>query len=1103
MSQNQKTASNSGIRDNLTRGTVASFLRENIQQGSTLSIVSAYFTIYAFEGLKQELLGIDDLRFLFGEPRFISALDPSKTDKKSFGIEDQGLSLQNRLQQRQAARECAAWIRDKVEIRSVKQSNLLHGKMYHINHGGVEDAILGSSNFTVSGLGLSDTGHNNIELNLEVDSRRDRRDLKAWFDEMWNNEDLVEDVKAEVLQYLEQLYQNHAPEFIYYKTLYHLFEQYLSDQEKSDLLAEQSHLFDTEIWKMLFEFQKDGVIAAINKTLTHNGCIIADSVGLGKTFEALAIIKYFELRNYRVLVLCPKKLRENWTVYQAQNNSPLNPFLDDRLTYAVLSHTDLSRDGGKSGDIDLVTLNWGNYDLIVIDESHNFRNNTRGKRDDEGNIIRKSRYERLMEDIIQSGRQTKVLLLSATPVNTDLTDLRNQLYFVTEGKNDAFRQSMGIANLTDTLAAAQRTFNEWTKTNKSRDTRLLLERLSSAFFKLLDELTIARSRKHIHRYYAESIATLGGFPKRTKPEAVFPEIDTKNRFMSYDRLNEEISKYRLSLFNPAAYVLPEYRHLYEDGRAVAAFTQSRREHYLIGMMKVNFLKRLESSIDAFRITMERTIVKIERLLDRIKQFRELEADPEFDLDDLDIESLDDEELQAALQVGRKFQYKMAHLNLDAWEKDLLEDLQQIDLIYNSANGVSPGRDAKLAELKQLIAAKVNEPTTNTHGRPNRKLLVFTAFADTAGYLYDQLKAWASDELGIHAAMVTGGSQENKTTFGRNRFQDILVNFSPVAKNRAQMPDMPQDAEIDLLIATDCISEGQNLQDCDYLVNYDIHWNPVRIIQRFGRIDRIGSINPKVHLVNFWPTPDLNKYINLKNRVEARMALVDISATMEDNLLAPDQIEDLVEDDLTYRDRQLLRLKDEILDLEDFTETVALNEFTLDDFRVELLKYLETNRRALEEAPLGLYAVVPTRPDIPQIEPGVIYCLRQKGDSSGSEQVNPLQPYFLVYVWDDKRTVRFGFAQPKQILDIFRELCVDKTVPYDELCQLFDQQTRNGSDMSHYNALLDRAVADIEKKFKKRAAGQLVNAGRSGVLVDKGKQASRTTDFDLITWLVIK
>jgi len=1093
----------SGIRDNLRRGSVGNFLKEKIQSGSKLSIVSAYFTIYAFETLKDHLLEIDSLNFLFGEPRFVRSLDPEKTDKKAFKIEDDGLKLANRHQQKRIAKECADWIRQKVQIKSIKQANLLHGKMYHIDTNGREKAILGSSNFTVSGLGLSDNNHNNIELNLVVDSERDRNDLKAWFDELWHNEELVEDVKAEVLRYLEQLYQNHAPEFIYFKTLFHIFEKYLAEQEQSGLLSIQSQVVDTDIWKALFEFQKDGVKAAINKILTHNGCIIADSVGLGKTYEALAIIKYFELRNHKVLVLCPKKLRENWTVYLAHVANALNPFVNDRFSYTVLSHTDLSRDGGRSGDIDLSTVNWGNFDLVVIDESHNFRNNTRGRRDEAGEVMRKSRYERLMEDIIKSGVKTKVLLLSATPVNNDLRDLRNQIYFLTEGQDDAFRESMGIANLQYMLAEAQRSFAEWSKTSQTREVKDLLDRLSSSFFKLLDELTIARSRKHIHRYYQDSIAEMGGFPDRLKPISVYPEIDLKRRFMAYDRLNQEISQYKLSLFNPSAYVKPEYWEQYQVGRVVQNFTQRDREHFLIGMMKVNFLKRLESSVHSFAITLERTISKIEQLQDQIERFERLRAgQTELDLDTLAVDALDDEDLEAVMQVGIKFRYNLAHLDRVAWLADLEKDRQQLLSIYSSAHLVTPEHDAKLAELKKLIAQKVKQPTLNRHGQPNRKVLVFTAFADTAIYLYDNLRDWARQELKIHLALVTGGTVENKTSLGRNEFSHILTNFSPIAKRRAKIPGMPQNEEIDLLIATDCISEGQNLQDCDYLINYDIHWNPVRIIQRFGRIDRIGSLNTAVQLVNFWPTPDLNQYINLKNRVEARMALVDIAATFEDNLLAAEALQEVVAKDLSYRDQQLLRFKDEVLDLEDFNETVTLNEFTLDDFRIELSKYIESNRQLLHDAPLGLYAVVPADPTYPVIAPGVIYCLRQKGDTAGNEAVNPLQPYFLIYVREDKQ-VRFSFAQPKQILEIYRHLCLNKTTPYQQLCDLFDQETQHGNDMALYNELLEKAVASIEQTFTKRNATQLISGGRGGVLVAQQKQVSQSTDFDLITWLVIK
>ncbi|MEG4499860.1 helicase-related protein [Microcoleus sp. F10-C6] len=1102
MSQHDASLPKSAIRDNRHRGTVGDFLKAKVEENSTLSIVSAYFTIYAFDALKEQLLSIKSLKFLFGEPRFIKSLDPSKTDKKAFQIEDEGLQLQNRLEQKRVAKECAEWIEKKVQIRSVKQSNLLHGKMYHIAHKGTENAIMGSSNFTVRGLGLG-TKYNNIELNLEVDSKRDTRDLKAWFDELWNDAELIEDVKQDVLLYLEQLYQNNTPEFIYYKTLFHIFETFLDDLEKSDILSEQLHLFDTEIWKALFEFQKDGVKAAINKIRRYNGCIIADSVGLGKTFEALAVIKYFELRNEKVLVLCPKKLRENWTVYLAQNNSDINPLVKDRFSYTVLSHTDLSRDSGWSGDINLETINWGNYDLVVIDESHNFRNNIKSKRDEYGNLIRKSRYERLMDDIIKSGVKTQVLLLSATPVNNDLKDLRNQLYFITEGGDAAFSESLGIASLRDTLADAQRKFTKWAKKSRDRKTSELLEELSSAFFKLLDELTIARSRKHIQKYYKDAIAQLGGFPERLKPISVFPEIDLKGEFMSYEQLNSEISKYQLSLFNPSKYVLLPYRSVYEN-KGVRNFKQSDRERCLIGMMKVNFLKRLESSIRSFALTMERTINKTGDLEKKIKIFQlqqSRDANQTVTFSDWMIEDLDDEELQDAMQVGQKLIFKMAHLDVETWLKDLKNDKEQLKKIYNSAQSISVERDAKLAELKKLLAEKVKHPTTNKHGKPNRKVLVFTAFADTAVYLYEGLREWARVELKINLALVTGGSAANKTTFGKNEFNHILTNFSPFAKKRAQIPSMQQDGEIDLLIATDCISEGQNLQDCDYLINYDIHWNPVRIIQRFGRCDRIGSPNHTVQLINFWPTEDLDQYIDLKNRVEARMALADMAGTFEDNLLEAKEIQELIESDLKYRDKQLLRLKDEVLDLEDFTETVALTEFTLDDFRMELAKYIESNRKLLQDAPLGLYAVVPTNSEYPIIAPGVIFCLKQKGDCLDNKTVNPLQPYFLVYVRENNE-VRLTFAQPKQILEIYQLLCAGRTVPYEELCNLFDRQTNNGFDMSLYNDLLKRAVDSIAGIYNKRLIGNLLSS-RSAVLVEQAHQVKATTDFELITWLVIK
>lgn len=1124
------------IRDNFSNGSVGEFLTDNIVKDSNLSFVTAYFTIYAYEKLKPQFDNVNSLRLLFGEPRFIKSV-ASTTNAKNYQIEDDKLVIpvENRLQQKVLAKQCANWIREKVEIKSMVRPDFLHGKLYHIEKpNGVEDAVTGSSNFTVNGLGLG--SRPNIELNLVVNDRRDLSDLKEWFDKLWNNEMdgvEVEDVKDQVLKYIELLHRDNSPEFVYYKTLFHIFEQYLNETDASGLSDIKANLYDSEIWKTLFTFQQHGVRGAINKILKYNGCIIADSVGLGKTYEALAVIKYFEMLNYRILVLTPKKLRDNWTVYQAHKGHTLNPFPKDRFSYTVMYHTDLSREKGftEADNIDLSNFNWGAYDLVVIDESHNFRNNKKGKKDEEGNTIRRSRYERLMQDIILGGKKTKVLLLSATPVNNELKDLRNQLMYITAENDSAFagddEGKLGIESIAELLKQSQLRFTNWAKARmkEERTTRDLLNDLDSAFFKLLDALTIARSRKHITKYYKSEMERIGGFPDHEPVHSIYPEIDTEHKFLSYDKLNEKISKYKLVHFTPSSFVLPEYKALYEEKvlkksgpAAVKMFSQEQRESYLIGMMKVNFMKRLESSIYSFRETLQRTINRIENLEKRIDRFQKYkDENPDLEIEEINIDAVEDDDLREALEVGEKLTFKMNHLRLDDWKAAMQEDKDQLYELLLRAKDVDAKRDAKLKELKSLIKKKVNNPTITKTGTENKKVIVFTAFADTAKYLYEHLEQWAKDELSVNIALVTGGS-ENKTTFKpkgfseNTEFNHILTNFSPISKRRSSQKTMPkdEDGEIDILIATDCISEGQNLQDCDYLINYDIHWNPVRIIQRFGRIDRIGSINNKVHLVNFWPTKDLDNYIKLKSRVEARMALVDISGTNEDNLLNKEQIQELVEDDLKFRDKQLKRLQDEVLDMDELNEGgVSLSNFSLDDFRMDLLNFIESNRKELEAAPLGIYALVPHKldstlfnPDASEVvKPGVIFCLRQLGDSTGNEKVNPLQPYFLVYVRNDG-TVRFNFTHPKQILDIYRLLCTGKSEPIQELCDLFNEETNHGLDTRQYAALLAESVKAITGTFKKKNLGML-SGSRNATIIPQEKQIDGANKFELITWLVLK
>ncbi|MHA1723701.1 MAG: helicase-related protein [Promethearchaeota archaeon] len=1108
----------SSIKDNRERGGVGDFLKKHIDNGSDLSIVSAYFTIYAYYHLKDKLDNINHLRFLFGEPTFIKNFDPAIQNKKVFKINNDELVIpsENRLQQKAIAKYCSDWIQEKVDIRSMTKSEFLHGKMYHIKtSNGVHNAVIGSSNFTAAGLGFSKAS--NIELNLSIQDDRDRKDLLSWFDEIWNDESgVVQDVKKDVLNYLKKIYKENDPEFIYFKTLYHIFKDYLDEQKEEGLIDTKIGLFDTDIWEMLFSFQKDAVKGALNKIIKYNGCIIADSVGLGKTFEALAIIKYFELRNERVLVLVPKRLRENWTLYK--RNDRLNPLLSDRFNYDVLNHTDLSRETGKSGDIALETINWSNYDLVVIDESHNFRNHIKSKTDENGNIVKMSRYEKLMNNIIKSGIKTKVLLLSATPVNNSLKDLRNQLYFILGNNEHEITEKIGIKNIDSLIKNAQTVFTKWAEHSikNGRKVNKLMEKLDASFFKLLDTLSIARSRKHIKSFYSDEMQRIGGFSERRPVQSEYPDIDIRQHFPPYDSINKDINEYKLSLFTPSLYLKEDYKQEYEtkiNGK-FKAFTQTGREHFLIGMMKIGFLKRLESSIHSFEITMKRTIDKIDDLIEKIENFKsQKELHPEIDYESIVLEGEEDEDIKSSYDIfiGKKLQYNLAHLNLDKWLKDLKEDRDSILSLFNKAKMITPERDKKLLVLKKIIREKITNPINDK----NKKILIFTAFADTAEYLYNNLVNYVQKELHLNIALVTGGKQ-NRTTLGRSEFNHILTSFSPKSKGRKKMPKMPQDEEIDVLVATDCISEGQNLQDCDYMINYDIHWNPVRIIQRFGRIDRIGSENKYVQMVNFWPTKDLDNYIKLKSRVETKMALVDLTTTGQGNLLEEKQIEDLINEDLKYREKQLKKLQKEVLDLEDIDESLSITDFTLDDFRAELINYIQKNKEKLAEAPLGLYAVVPaTKGKFAKygnyssikdetkniILPGVIFCLKQKNAKKENGEINPISPYLLVYIREDK-VVRFNFIHPKQILEIFRILAQKVDKPYEKLCDIFNNQTNNGENMEKYNDSLNAAINKIKLLFNKRIDNRL-SSSRDGKIISEKHLPDNTDNLELITWLVIK
>lgn len=1067
--------------DSTKIGAVGEYIKDNTPDNSFISVSSPIFTIYAFEELRPILEKSGKFRFLFNQPTFIRDIILDNKEVKEFelkmsererNVSEFGLEigLKNNLDQNQVASKCYQFIKDKAEVKSVTKEGVITPNSIFVENDERSYLVTGN-NISFSKDGLGYTNEIRFDFNMVNDEESVIEQYHNFFNSAFNNEEFVKDIKEELLKHLSNLYKENSPKLLYYLTLYNIFGEKLLNMDDMARIKERTGITETKVWNSLYNFQHDAVVGAIKKLELYNGCIIADSVGLGKTFEALAIIKYYELRNDRVLVLCPKKLRSNWTGFK--QNSVTNILADDRFNYDVLNHTDLSRDRGKSGDIDLETINWGNYDLLVIDESHNFRN-------DNALTTRMTRYQKLMQNIIKSGVKTKVLMLSATPVNNSLTDLKNQIRFITEDNDEAFAESAGIDNISTTLRLAQKAFNDWSKLDKKdQTTENLLPLLDYDFFNLLNTVTIARSRKHIQKYY--DTKDIGKFPERNKPKSIKSEIDLRKQFPELSYVNGKIANLNMAVYLPMSYILPTKIKKYEDmydkevrgGESV--FKQADREKAVANLMRINILKRMESSVNSFNLTLSRILQKINDTL------RALDADDEIFLEDDQIEEIDDEN---APTIGGKIKIKASDVDKIRYRQDLSEDKKVIEELCEYASIVTADRDAKLSDLKQEIENKINHPINND----NKKIIVFTTFSDTAKYLYDNLSEWLLDKYNLNSALVTGGNCSTNCKRIPNDFESILVHFSP----RSNQYNTKE--EIQLLIATDCISEGQNLQDCDYLINYDIHWNPVRIVQRFGRIDRIGSTNDVIQLVNFWPNMDLDEYINLEQRVRSKMVMLDISATGDDNVINPELRE------VEYRKQQLEQLQNEVLDVEDLKGGISITDLTLDDFVMSLDRFMKENPNVLEKYPTGVYAITDINEELKdECKPGVIFCLQQLKHSSSKESATSLYPYFLVYVKDDG-DILVKNSSPKVILDYYKVLCQTKDQPLNNLISQFNKETHNGTDMHKYTSLLEKAVFDIKGVAEKKGIDSLFSIGQSSFLDD---HITGLNDFKLISFLVVK
>ena len=1081
---------------------LADDLKSQLKSGAKLKVAASYFSIYAYQALKKELDKIDELQFIFTAPTFVAddVTDKFKKEKREFIIPKREresslygtefeIHLKNQLTQKAIAKECADWIRRRVSFKSNK-SHVPMQEFMNVHKPEQSTTYSPIQGFTPTGLGLEKGNAVSNFVHCIDDAPMVQHYLQL-FDQIWQDESKVEDVSQEIIRHIESVYQENPPERIYFLMLYNIFKDFLEDINEDVMPNDLTGYQDTLIWKKLFNFQKDATVGIINKLETYNGCILADSVGLGKTFTALAVIKYYELRNKSVLVLCPKKLGANWTDYNT--NSVTNIFDKDRFNYDVLYHTDLSRTAGMTLNIDLARVNWGNYDLVVIDESHNFRNRTSFK-------DRETRYDRLMKQVIQAGVKTKVLMLSATPVNNHFTDLKNQLALAYEGDAALIEEKLGTdRNIETIFRRAQESFNTWAGLSpEKRTTQAILNLLDFDFFKLLDSVTIARSRKHIQTFY--DTKDIGQFPLRLKPKSFRCRISTDPDFTPLNNIYITLSSIKMSVYAPVNYLFPsavkKYEELFDtlvEGRG--RLRQADREKSLQRLMTINLLKRLESSVHAFRLTLHVLKTNIESVLLSIQNFNEkktaekfaaLSVEANYTVEDEESNNYNEEDL-----IGKTLKIHLGDMDLETWQRDLREDLKLVEQLIGIIEPVGAETDAKLQHLKQHIIDKVKHPIN----AGNRKVIVFTAFADTANYLYEYLAPIILKEHGLHSAKITGTQNTStiKQMVGQRQYYDmqgLLTLFSPISKQKADIFPK-EEREIDILIATDCISEGQNLQDADYLINYDIHWNPVRIIQRFGRVDRIGSQNEKIQLVNYWPDINLDEYINLRERVENRMVIVDMATTGDDNVLSSQS------NDMAYRREQLQRLQEEVLDLEDANTGVSITDLGLNDFRMDLLNYMEHSPE-LTRLPSGLHTVVPAQVEV-GLKPGVIFTLRAREQVHASQQSNRLYPYFLIYI-DEAGEVIYDYTEAKYLLDVARKACRDKHQPIPEAYEPFNHKTKDGRDMRHYSELLNKAIEAIQEVKAEGDIHSLFSGISTSALVG---DVTGLNDFELISFIVVQ
>ncbi len=981
---------NKTTRDDNEHQNVFDFIKDNTDKGS-LDIVTGYFTVNALAQMKDQLHSVKTFRLILGNlmretpqaSKIIDLLNGTTDIRSTLSISISAKKAEDFLKQ------------EKVAVKNI-QSHFCHAKTYiYTDHVKTRNYfIVGSSNLTDAGLGIKDSS--NIELNIAKHDYEDEfKKLKNWFQDLWDNvaqyriqlpNKTKVDVKEYIIDLIKDLYKEYTPHDLYYKVLYEMFKDDLLEfSGNEEFKREIAHLEETIIYRSLFHYQQKGVISIIKMLQKYNGAILADAVGLGKTWTALAVMKYFELKGYTVLLLCPKKLSNNWQQYKVGQQSR---FERDEIDFYIRYHTDLQE--GRFDRYNDKTLRYFKTRpklLIVIDESHNLRND------------KSSRYKFLIDEILipeNKSRDVKVLHLSATPINNKLIDIRNQFKLMTKGRDDGFRETeLEIESLETIFKTAQKDFTEWTELD-NRKIGDFIAKLPKKFEKLTDALIVARTRKLLEGEFGEM-----HFPKKEAPINEFISPENIGDLKSFDDILNAIT-INLTAYRPADYIknIPP-KSVLED--------EQQRQKFLVKMMYILLVKRLESSWFSFKITIENILNHHNDAWNKVNCFLESKLDNalEEEFTDEENEQIDETaaetwaETEPLNTLGKKNPIRISDItDIQLFKNHLATDIEKLTKLKENldrfADDFSKGTasDSKLDRLIEHITRKQSQSN-------NKKVLVFTVFKDTAKFLFDELK-----KRGIkNIAFVSGSISETFDGYSGEKFEPILERFAPYTKlyNEKDWTELYQthlgfesnyfkdgkwevpykawlelikqyrqeiwekiQNPIDVLIATDCLSEGQNLQDCDAVVNYDIHWNPVRLIQRMGRIDRIGSPNKTIKGINFWPGKNYEDYLNLKSRVENRMALMTLVGTELDDNLTPELQKIVDENPLLPKQAQKMLEQLQITwdDVETSDDTLGLNDLSLEQFRQELFEFFKKNEEFFRKIPNGVYTGFQLKPDQP-------------------------------------------------------------------------------------------------------------------------------------------